>query len=174
MTAKTWQCSSSGAWNVPGNWNGGLPAAGDEADITQTFASAAYTVDVSDGEGAEHAVVLAGGPPAESNLDSGARCNFDNGGEPVVPHPNFPAPRGEARGCAPLVLTGPKIDAWRQRLHSIVPRNKAWPPDAVQLRTRMTLVPASDAPYAVKSNLARSRTSAIRPIPEALWRTKPG
>ena len=64
----------------------------------------------------QHDVLLAEGLPAESYLDTGDRSNFSNGGGPVRLHPDFPARVWEAKGCAPLVVTGPILDAARAQL----------------------------------------------------------
>jgi len=63
-----------------------------------------------------HDVLLAEGLPAESYLDTGDRGNFDNGGCSVVLYPDFATRVWEAKGCAPLVVTGPELDAVRCRL----------------------------------------------------------
>ena len=62
---------------------------------------------------ARHDVVLADGMPAESYLDTGDRGSFANGGEAVRLFADFPARRWEAHGCAPLIVTGPKLTAAR-------------------------------------------------------------
>jgi hypothetical protein len=54
--------------------------------------------------------------PAESFLDTGNRSAFANGGAAVALHPDFASRAREAHACAPLVLTGPLLDAVRQRL----------------------------------------------------------
>ncbi len=65
---------------------------------------------------AAHAVLLANGLPVESYLDTGGRANFSNGGTPVRLFPDFAARVWEAAGCAPLILTGPKLDSVRATL----------------------------------------------------------
>jgi hypothetical protein len=65
---------------------------------------------------AKHDVLLAEGLAVESYLDTGDRSAFDNGGNVVVLHPNFAARRWEAAGCAPLIVTGSRLEAVRQRL----------------------------------------------------------
>jgi hypothetical protein len=66
-----------------------------------------------------HDLLLAEGMPAESYLDTGDRFKFDNGGDSTAPHPNFSECRWdtpriwEALACAPLVVTGPELDAAR-------------------------------------------------------------
>jgi hypothetical protein len=62
-----------------------------------------------------HEVVLAEGLPVESYLDTGNRSNFSNGG-PVRLHPDFSALSWEVLACAPLIVTGPRLDAARTRL----------------------------------------------------------
>ncbi len=59
----------------------------------------------------EHDVLLAEGLPAESYLENGDRAAFDNAGGVVSLHPDFSRRRWDALGCAPLVVTGPKLDA---------------------------------------------------------------
>jgi Hint domain len=63
-----------------------------------------------------HAVLLAEGLPVESYLAVGDRANFANGGEQVRLHPDFSTLTWEASGCAPLVMSGPQLDAARARL----------------------------------------------------------
>jgi hypothetical protein len=65
---------------------------------------------------ARHAVLLADGLPAESYLDTGDRSDFANGGGVVRLHPDFASLRREAEACAPLVITGPVLEAVRDRL----------------------------------------------------------
>ena len=68
-----------------------------------------------------HDVVCADGLPAETYLDTGDRSRFENGGVPVVLHPDF-ATRDvsalvwEAYGYARLVVVGPEVDAVREAL----------------------------------------------------------
>lgn len=64
----------------------------------------------------EHDVLIAEGLPAESYLENGGRGAFENGGEPIALHPVFGAWRWEAAGCAPLVITGPPLEAARARI----------------------------------------------------------
>jgi hypothetical protein len=61
-----------------------------------------------------HDVVLAQGLPAESYLDTGDRANFANDGGLVRLFPDFSAGIWEAYGCAPLIVTGPTLDAVRR------------------------------------------------------------
>jgi hypothetical protein len=65
---------------------------------------------------AEHDVLLAERLPAESYLDLGDRANFASGGGPIVLHPNLSARIWEAMGCAPLIVTGPELNAARRRV----------------------------------------------------------
>jgi autotransporter passenger strand-loop-strand repeat protein len=62
---------------------------------------------------ARHDVVLAQGLPAESYLDTGDRSDFANGGGLVALHPEFSARIWEGLGCAPLIITGPRLRAAR-------------------------------------------------------------
>ncbi len=64
---------------------------------------------------AHHAVLLAEGLPVESYLDTGDRQSFANASV-VALHPDFASRIWEARGCAPLVVSGPKLDAVRHAL----------------------------------------------------------
>jgi hypothetical protein len=63
-------------------------------------------------------VLLAEGLPAESYLDTGDRRNFDNGGAAVPVHPDFSARMWEAMSCAPLVITGPKLEVARRQVNT--------------------------------------------------------
>jgi hypothetical protein len=63
-----------------------------------------------------HAILLAEGLPAESYLDIGDRSTFDNGGVAVELYPDFASRTWESGGCARLVVTGPEVEAVRQRL----------------------------------------------------------
>jgi hypothetical protein len=61
-----------------------------------------------------HGVLLANGLPVESFLDVNEnRGFFANGDAPTALHPNLTALAWEANGCAPLVVTGPELDAVR-------------------------------------------------------------
>ncbi|MEJ0019256.1 MAG: Hint domain-containing protein [Acetobacteraceae bacterium] len=64
-----------------------------------------------------HAVLLAEGLPAESRLPMADRSAYANGGGPVALYPDFHSHAWEALGCAPLVVTGPVLEAVRARLH---------------------------------------------------------
>ena len=61
-----------------------------------------------------HAVLLAEGLPAESYLDVGDRSNFAGPSGTVRLHPDLASRVREAVGCAPLVVTGPELDAVRR------------------------------------------------------------
>jgi hypothetical protein len=70
----------------------------------------------------EHDVLLADGMPVESYLEDGARSAFNNNGEAVALQPDFGRRRWEAFGCAPLVVTGPKLAAVAALLRSRLPK----------------------------------------------------
>ncbi len=63
-----------------------------------------------------HALLLADGLPAESFLDVAGRSWFDNGDSTERRGAERPEVAWECRACAPLVLTGEKLDAARRRL----------------------------------------------------------
>jgi Hint domain len=63
-----------------------------------------------------HEVLRAEGLAVESYLDAGDRASFANGGGLARLHPDFATRRWEVRGCAPLVVTGPALEAVRRRL----------------------------------------------------------
>ncbi len=67
----------------------------------------------------EHSVLFAEGLPAESYLDTGDRSNFANGGGPIALYPDFATRAREARGCAPLVVTGPELAAARRWVNAL-------------------------------------------------------
>ena len=69
-----------------------------------------------------HDVLLAEGLPAESFLDGGDRSAFSNGGGVIQAYPDFNVLTWEAEGCAPLVVTGPILDAVRSRIERRVRR----------------------------------------------------
>lgn len=66
----------------------------------------------------QHDVLLANGLAVESYLDTGDRCNFANGGEPIALHPDFASRIWEAKGCAPLIVAGPELHAVRTWLNA--------------------------------------------------------
>ena len=65
---------------------------------------------------ARHDLLLAEGLPAETYLDAGGRAMFDNGGAVVTLHADFASRVWESRGCAPVKLVGPELEAVRRRL----------------------------------------------------------
>jgi collagen type I/II/III/V/XI/XXIV/XXVII alpha len=65
---------------------------------------------------AHHDVLLAEGLAAETYLEVGDRCMFDNAGTLLRLHPHLSALHWEAAGYAPLVVTGPVLQAIRDRL----------------------------------------------------------
>ena len=76
-------------------------------------------------------VVFAEGLPTESYLDAGDRGNFGNSGVPVVLYPDFSSRIHEAEGCAPLVVTGSKLDKAR---HATEPFQGDWIADWFRIR----------------------------------------
>jgi hypothetical protein len=73
-----------------------------------------------------HDVLLANGLAVESFLDvNGNRGFFANGGTPVILHPDLTALAWEANGCAPLVVTGPQLDAVRDRVNQLAGADRA-------------------------------------------------
>lgn len=71
----------------------------------------------------QHQVLLAEDLPVESYLDAGDRSAFENGDRSVALHPDFGLRAWEAKGCAPLVVAGPQLDAVRQRLNASASAN---------------------------------------------------
>ncbi len=67
-----------------------------------------------------HDVLLAEGLPAESYLDIGDRSGFANGDGALALYPDFASRTWDASGCAPLVVTGPVLEAVRRRVNSLV------------------------------------------------------
>lgn len=72
----------------------------------------------------QHDVVLAEGAECESYLDTGNRCDFDNG--PVITaHPGFAQATANdlwlAQACAPQCRQGPRLHAIRARLAAVAP-----------------------------------------------------
>jgi hypothetical protein len=65
-----------------------------------------------------HDVLLAEGLPCESYLDTGNRANFANGGDAVALHPVFGTWMWDAQACAPLIVTGPKLNAARRLVNA--------------------------------------------------------
>jgi hypothetical protein len=66
-----------------------------------------------------HDILLAEGLPCESYLDTGNRAAFANGGAVAHLHPDFSEHMWEAKACAELVVTGPRLEAVRQRVNGI-------------------------------------------------------
>jgi collagen type I/II/III/V/XI/XXIV/XXVII alpha len=64
----------------------------------------------------DHDVVLADGLAVESYLDTGDRDSFANAGPVVTLFPAFSSLVWEAYGYAPLVVTGPPVNATRRRI----------------------------------------------------------
>jgi len=67
----------------------------------------------------QHDVLLAEGLPAESYLDIGDRSNFANSSGPVRLHPDFVSRIWDGAACAPLVVTGPQLDAARAHIAAV-------------------------------------------------------
>ena len=63
-----------------------------------------------------HDILMAGGLPVESYLDTGNRSAFANSPGVVVAHADFARGVWAAKACAPLVLDGPKLRVAKQRL----------------------------------------------------------
>jgi collagen type I/II/III/V/XI/XXIV/XXVII alpha len=61
-----------------------------------------------------HDVVRADGLAVETYLDTGDRSNFANGGGAIRLYPDFATAVWEARGAAPLAVTGPQLEAARR------------------------------------------------------------
>ncbi len=66
-----------------------------------------------------HAVLLSEALPTESYLDTGDRSNFANGGGPIALHPDFASRVWDAEGCAPVIVTGPELDAARRWVNQL-------------------------------------------------------
>ena len=62
---------------------------------------------------AQHDVLLAEGLPAESFLDMKDGSNYGRGSGAIKLYPDFTARMWEAFGCAPLIVTGPELEAAR-------------------------------------------------------------
>jgi serralysin len=79
-----------------------------------------------------HDVVLSEGLATESYLDTGDRAKFGHPGRSILLHPDFSAPRyphlssliWEAKGCAPLAVTGPAVTAAHSLLRANLPTHK--------------------------------------------------
>jgi hypothetical protein len=69
-----------------------------------------------------HSVLLAEGLAAESYLDTGDRANFVNNGGPIALYPDFASRMWDAAGCAPLVVTGPALQAAKRWVNGLAGR----------------------------------------------------
>jgi T5SS/PEP-CTERM-associated repeat protein len=67
----------------------------------------------------QHSVLIAENMPAESYLDTGDRSNFANGDGPTALYPDFASRVWDAEGCAPLVVTGPSLEAARRWVNGL-------------------------------------------------------
>jgi hypothetical protein len=88
---------------------------------------------------AQHDLLWAEGLRAESYLDVGDRANFTNGGGPVRLFPDFAtaidnAMLWETKGCAPLVVQGPRLEAARAWVSKAAGRDA--PPSRVPMSLR--------------------------------------
>ena len=72
----------------------------------------------------EHDVLNADGMPAESYLEDGARGAFDNADGTITSQPDYARRQREAYGCAPLVMTGPRLDAVVARVMARAPKRR--------------------------------------------------
>jgi T5SS/PEP-CTERM-associated repeat protein len=70
----------------------------------------------------QHAVMLAQGLAVESYLDVGDRTSFANAPGPIALYPDFASRRWDAAGCAPLVVTGPEVEAARRWVNGLAGR----------------------------------------------------
>ncbi len=66
----------------------------------------------------EHSILLAEGLPVESYLATGDRSDFLNSDGPITLYPDFASRIWEAAGCAPLVVTGARLDAIRRSVNA--------------------------------------------------------
>jgi hypothetical protein len=82
---------------------------------------------------ARHDVVLSEGLPTESYLDTGDREKFSQAGVRIALYPDFASPMypalssliWEAKGCAPLIITGPAVLAARKLIATNLPDTKS-------------------------------------------------
>ena len=65
-----------------------------------------------------HDVLLAENLPVESYLDTGNRNSFSNSDQSIALFPDFSPLIWDARGCAPLCVTGPEVDNVRALLRA--------------------------------------------------------
>jgi Hint domain len=73
-----------------------------------------------------HEVLWAEGLAVESYLDTGDRSGFENGGGPLALYPDFASRAWEADGCAPMIVTGPRLDAVRHWLAQLDPPARSY------------------------------------------------
>ena len=74
---------------------------------------------------AQHDVLLAEGLPAESFLDMKDGSNYGRGSGAIKLYPDFTARMWEAFGCAPLIVTGPELEAARALVASFAEAREA-------------------------------------------------
>jgi cytoskeletal protein CcmA (bactofilin family) len=74
-----------------------------------------------------HDLVLADGMAVESYLDTGDRSSFENAGRVITLFPEFSSLKWEAYGYAPLVVTGPPVEAARRRIEIQAQRQDSAP-----------------------------------------------
>ena len=79
-----------------------------------------------------HDILIANGVPAESYLDTGNRCAFDNAPGPVDLHPDFEAHSADGF-CRPVVESGPLLSAARFKLFGAAPAAPAPAPAQVYM-----------------------------------------
>ena len=72
----------------------------------------------------DHAIVLAEGLTVETLLPGADKTAFGGQAGAIALHPDFTAREWEARGCAPLTIAGPKLDAIRARLNKRAARGQ--------------------------------------------------
>jgi fibronectin-binding autotransporter adhesin len=83
---------------------------------------------------AEHNVLYAEGVPAESYLDTGNRGAFANRGAVTDLHADLASRVWDAHGCAPLVLSGPKMAAAKRHLHDRLIADRYWQDEEQPIR----------------------------------------
>jgi Hint domain len=74
-----------------------------------------------------HDLVLADGLEVESYLDTGDRSSFENAGRVITLFPEFSSLKWEAYGYAPLVVSGPPVEAARRRIEIQAQRRDSAP-----------------------------------------------
>ncbi|MCX7382203.1 MAG: Hint domain-containing protein [Alphaproteobacteria bacterium] len=67
----------------------------------------------------DHALILAEGLACESYLDTGNRGAFANGGDSPMLHADFARGVWARRGCAPLVIDGPRLESARRAVAAV-------------------------------------------------------